>query len=89
MQIRESSLYHVENSTTRGGGSSITQSEVSVIEVNGFSSGEIRCEAQYVAFISNKEMVLETRSTSTTLAVLSKPTRSIAIVRLLRLFYEV
>lgn len=71
-QIRENPDYHIYNDSIPSFGGEITISEATVIGVNGFDSGEIRCEAQYVAIISNRETVVATQTSSATLAVLSK-----------------
>ena len=71
VQIRESSDYHIENSTISEGGTKVTHGMVTFINVGGYSSTRVRCEAQYVAFMDNRRVILQRQSASTTLAVLS------------------
>jgi len=72
VQIRESSNYHIENATISEEGTKVTHGEVTFINVGSYSSTAVRCEAQYVTFSDNKRVIIEKRSSSSTLAVLSE-----------------
>ncbi len=72
VQIRESEHYHVVNSTISEGGTTLTHGRMAALDVNGFSNGQVRCESQYVVNQFGKEVILERRSATATLTVLSK-----------------